>query len=93
MTAPVVRRLYADYLAGSSLRALGAALDRDGILTPTGGNRWGPTSVRNILLNPAYPRGPRLRWQYERKLGGGYSRRERAGRIGDPPAHGHPRAD
>lgn len=78
-TAPVVRRLYADYLGGSSLRALGDALDRDGIPTPTGGTRWGPTSVRNILLNPAYAGEARgWRWQYERKPGGGYHRRERA---------------
>lgn len=34
--APVVRRIYADYLAGQSPKTIAAALTGDGVLTPRG---------------------------------------------------------
>ncbi len=78
-TAPVVQRLFADYLAGRSLRGLGAALAAEGIPSPTGCATWGPTSIKNLLSHPAYAGEARgWRWQFERKPGGGYTRRERA---------------
>lgn len=76
-TAPVVRRMFAEYLGGRSLRAVGAALAVDGIPSPTGQAKWGPTSIRNVLSNPAYAGQARgWRWHFEKKPGGGTRRLE-----------------
>ncbi len=76
-TAPVVRRMFAEYLAGRSLRAVGTVLAADGILSATGQAKWGPTSIRNVLSNPAYAGQARgWRWHFEKKPGGGTRRLE-----------------
>ena len=52
--APVMRRIYADYLAGQSPKTIAAALTGDGVLTPRGKTRWATTTIRSILTNEKY---------------------------------------
>ncbi|MEV4079453.1 recombinase family protein [Nonomuraea fuscirosea] len=64
LTAPVVRRIFAAFLAGQGLSAIADRLTRDGILCPSAYDRarnrhrsgigWSKTAVRAILLNPRY---------------------------------------
>jgi DNA invertase Pin-like site-specific DNA recombinase len=53
-----LRRIFADYDRGLSLRALGVALEADGLLPPyhdrTGSLAWRPTTLRTILTNRVY---------------------------------------
>ena len=51
--APIVRRIFAEYLAGDGVRVIGNRLNADGIPTP-GGVEWNDTQVRRVLTNPAY---------------------------------------
>lgn len=51
--APVVRRIFSDYLGGSGVRTVAARLNADGITTGTGA-RWNDSQVRRVLVNPAY---------------------------------------
>jgi DNA invertase Pin-like site-specific DNA recombinase len=51
-TAPVVRRMITDSLAGESLRGIAAALNAEGVLSPLG-RQWRDTAVRRILASPA----------------------------------------
>ena len=57
-TVENVRRIFRDYEAGMSLRALGKALEADGILPPyhdrTGGTTWHASSLRTILTDRVY---------------------------------------
>lgn len=53
-TGPIVRRIFAEFAAGRSLRQISAALIRDGIPTPAGGSVWLAVSVRNMIRNPSY---------------------------------------
>lgn len=52
--APVVRRIYADYLAGQSPKTIAAALTGEGVSTPRGKTRWSTTTIRSILTNEKY---------------------------------------
>ena len=54
ITAPVARRVFAESLAGRSLRAIAGGLTADGIPTPRGAKLWDFVVVRNILCNPSY---------------------------------------
>jgi site-specific DNA recombinase len=55
VAAVVVQQLFADYAAGGvSLHALAARLTRRGVPTPTGKPIWRPSSIRQLLTNPAY---------------------------------------
>ncbi len=65
-TAPVVRRIFREFLGGSGLRAIANGLTADGILSPSAsdpdrnrhrlanGPEWRFTAVRSILENPRY---------------------------------------
>ncbi len=60
-TAPYVRRVFALFLGGLSLRATAHALTREGVPTPSqaAGHRraaadWSETMVRRIVTNPTY---------------------------------------
>jgi DNA invertase Pin-like site-specific DNA recombinase len=52
-TAPVVARMYAEYLKGQGDSAIARALNADGITT-AGGRRWRACTVRAVLRNPVY---------------------------------------
>jgi site-specific DNA recombinase len=65
-TAPIVRRIFDEYLSGHGIYAIAEGLTRDGILSPSASdparNRhrassagaWGKSAVRVILGNPRY---------------------------------------
>jgi site-specific DNA recombinase len=75
-TAPIVRRIFAEYAAGNGLLAIAEGLTRDGILSPSaydpGRNphrhttAWGKTAIRAILINPRYT-GYQV-WNKQRKV-------------------------
>lgn len=64
--APVVRRIFADFLAGQGIKAIATALTADGIPSPSAADparnqhrsssrgAWGQSAVRAILKNPRY---------------------------------------
>ncbi len=56
--AAVIRRIYDDYLAGSGLKAIARALNRESVPCPTVGRRgsgsWNPGGIRPMLMNPRY---------------------------------------
>ena len=64
VAAPVVRRIYAEYLSGKGIYAVAELLTRDGIPSPAAhdparnrhrdGRAWSKSAVRVILLNPRY---------------------------------------
>jgi hypothetical protein len=63
-TAPVVRRIFADYLAGHGLQRIAEGLTADAVPCPSahdrsrnphhGGFAWSKGAVRAILVNPRY---------------------------------------
>jgi site-specific DNA recombinase len=75
VTAPVVARIFADYLAGKGLKAIAEGLTRDGIPSPSAydparnthrcGIAWAWSAVAAILANPRYT--GRQVWNRQRK--------------------------
>lgn len=51
--APVVRRIFGEYLAGGGIHSIAKGLQADGITTGTGA-RWQDSQVARVLKNPAY---------------------------------------
>ena len=49
--AELIRRIYAQYLQGDSLKGIAKQLTEDGVLTPCGKPHWEPGMVRSILSN------------------------------------------
>lgn len=52
--AEIVKRIYLEYLQGSSLKQIGESLESDGILTAAGKARWRPETIKKILKNEKY---------------------------------------
>lgn len=52
--AEAVKRIYREYLEGSSLLQIGRGLEADGILTAAGKAKWRPETLRKILQNEKY---------------------------------------
>ena len=56
--APIVRRIYDEYLAGRGLRQIAHRLNNEGLQAPSAGRRgsgsWSSSAVRTILLNVRY---------------------------------------
>ena len=52
--AAVIRRIYADYLAGNSLPAIAKHLNAEGVQTPSGKGQWQPGTIKSILTNEKY---------------------------------------
>ena len=75
VTAPIVRRIFAQYLAGTGLFTIAEGLTRDGVLSPSAAdwarNRhrsttaWSKGAVRVILTNPRFT--GRQVWNKQRK--------------------------
>lgn len=75
VTAPVVQRIFAEYLAGAGLFLIAEGLTEDGILCPSAydpdrnphrsGIAWSKSAVRAILTNPRYT--GRQVWNRQRK--------------------------
>jgi DNA invertase Pin-like site-specific DNA recombinase len=51
--ATVVRRVFAEYLAGRSQNGIARSLQREGVPTLCGGT-WFPATIRGMLTNPVY---------------------------------------
>jgi site-specific DNA recombinase len=77
-TAPVVRSIFDQALAGASLRAIVANLDARGTPTPYGRTSWTAASVQRVLTREMYSTGAATAFavRYERKADGGYRQRE-----------------
>ena len=75
VTAPIVRRIFAEYLAGTGLFTIAEGLTRDALLSPSAQDRarnrhrsrtaWSKGAVRVILTNPRYT--GRQVWNKQRK--------------------------
>lgn len=52
--AEIVKRIYREYLQGSSLKQIGEGLEADGILTAAGNRKWRPEALKKILQNEKY---------------------------------------
>jgi len=52
--AAVVRRIFADHLAGHTIREICRRLNADGVSSPTGKATWGHSTVGRLLRNEAY---------------------------------------
>ena len=52
--AAVIRRIYSDFLPGTSLQDIAAGLTADGILTAKGKDKWSREAVQSILRNEKY---------------------------------------
>lgn len=52
--AEVVKRIYREYLEGSSLLQIGRGVEVYGILTAAGRPKWCPETLRKILQNEKY---------------------------------------
>lgn len=55
--ALIVKRIYSERAAGTSLRLIAAGLNDEGIPTPTGRGQWGSTTLVRILERPVYGTG------------------------------------
>lgn len=53
-TAPIVTRIFADLAGGVTLGSLVAALEAEGVPTPTGGGHWHRSTLAHLAHNPAY---------------------------------------
>ncbi|MDL9944976.1 recombinase family protein [Gordonia sp. ABSL11-1] len=51
--AKVVRRIFAEFLAGGAVHGIAKRLEADGVPTRSG-RRWHPATVKTILTNPRY---------------------------------------
>ncbi|MGI5165679.1 recombinase family protein [Spirillospora sp. CA-253888] len=75
VTAPVVRRIFREFITGTGYFAIAEGLTRDGIASPSAhdkarnrhrdGIAWSKSAVRAILLNPRYT--GRQVWNKQRK--------------------------
>ena len=52
--AETVKRIYREYLEGSSMDKIAAGLEKDGILTGAGKPRWHTSTINKILRNEKY---------------------------------------
>lgn len=52
--AEVVKRIYREYLEGASCHQIAKGLERDGVLTARGNEKWHDSSIRLILENEKY---------------------------------------
>ena len=52
--APIVRRIFAEYLTGESQLGIARKLQREKVPTHRGGKAWYPGTIRDILSRPLY---------------------------------------
>ena len=52
--AEIVKRIYREYLEGYSMDKIAAGLERDGILTGAGKEKWHTSTINKILRNEKY---------------------------------------
>ena len=101
IAAPIVERIFAEYIAGAGIGTIAEGLNRDGIPSPAATTRratvtvpaangaWGKSAVRAILRKPALHRPRGLEPPAARR---GAARRGRRGRgLSEPHAVERPR--
>ena len=75
--AQVVRLIFDCALGGMTLRAISERLATEGIASPSGGRRWQPVSVREILSRRTYAgQFPVYVMKHVRRANGSYDRRK-----------------
>ena len=52
--AEVIKRIFREYLEGASCQQIARGLERDGVPTARGNNRWHDSGIRRILENEKY---------------------------------------
>lgn len=52
--AKIVRRIFAEFLAGKKFYQIARGLERDGLLTGAGNSKWYPNKIKQILQNEKY---------------------------------------
>ncbi|MDR3544100.1 MAG: recombinase family protein [Desulfosporosinus sp.] len=52
--AEIIRRIYREFMKGKSPYKIAAGLERDGVITGSGGSRWYDSTVDKILKNEKY---------------------------------------
>ncbi len=52
--AKIVRRIFREYLGGMTTRQIANGLERDGILSPVGKEKWYHKTIQNMLENEKY---------------------------------------
>ncbi len=68
---PVVERIFREVAQGGTIRGIALRLSAEGILTPSGLDRWSPSTLYTILTRRAYL-GEAVAWRYgSEKLKGG----------------------
>ena len=79
--APIIERIFREYLAGRGQKQIAHGLNNDGIPAPSAGRRgsgsWAPSAVRTILLNQRY-RGVYVHGRIKKVRQGGGSVRVKA---------------
>jgi site-specific DNA recombinase len=74
--AEVVRRIFSEYLEGTSLRQIARHLYEDGVLTATGKPLWRPATIAGMLHNRAYA-GTAVWYRHDDVVRPGQSKRRR----------------
>lgn len=83
----LVKRLFDSVRLGSSLRALAAELNAEGISTPHGSRTWWPHSIKSIINNPAYcGRTTAFRYKHETRYVAG-ELKHHGSKMGDESNH------
>ena len=74
--AAVARRIFDEYVSGTSLRQIARRLYDDGVPTATGLQMWSPTTISGLLTNPTYMgKAAWYRTEHVTPPGGGRARR------------------
>ncbi|HSS10166.1 MAG TPA: recombinase family protein [Acidimicrobiales bacterium] len=76
--AAVVRRIFDEYVSGTSFRQIARRLHDDGLPTATGKNMWSPTTISGLLINPTFMgKAAWYRTEHITPPGGGRTQRRR----------------
>jgi site-specific DNA recombinase len=79
--APIVRRIFAEYLANRGIKAIAHQFNEESVPAPAAGRRgsgsWAPGAIRSILLNPRY-RGVYIHGRIKKLRQGGRTIRVKA---------------
>ena len=81
--AEVIKRIFREYLEGASCQQIARGLERDGVPTARGNNRWHDSGIRRILENEKYMGDALLQKTYTVD----FLKKKRARNNGDVPQY------
>ena len=81
--AEIVKRIFREYLEGASCQQIARGLERDGVPTARGNNRWHDSGIRRILENEKYMGDALLQKTYTVD----FLKKKRARNNGDVPQY------